>query len=178
MNTLLNAVPTEETDLYALGIYSQTLQLYFYLLKNPYYFKYTLCLINGNSSFSKFFHWFVDLGAINVFSKNILKVLLILFRHADYHSFTGRYNRHQIAREGELFPQQVSSCIKQLIFAGLVEKTKRKRIPYYRLATRPTQEFVSYLSFYSSKTIKTNKKGYVLRDSYSGRYKKTRLKNP
>jgi len=168
MNTLLNTAVREEANPYALTIYTRTIEVYFYLVKNPHYAKYYFCLISGNPGFSKFFHWFVDSGAINVFSKNILKVLLILFRHADYRNFAGRYNRHQIAREGELFPQQVSSCIKQLTFAGLVKKIKKKRAFYYKLATKPTQELASYLSFYSTKTIKTNKN----RDSHTGRYKK------
>jgi len=167
MNTLLNIV-REETNPYALTIYTQTIEVYFYLVRNPHYVKYYFCLINGNPGFSKIPHWFVDSGFINVIGKNTAKVLLILFRHADYYSSVGRYNRHQIAREGELFPQQVSSCIKQLTFAGLVKKTKKKRTFYYKLATKPTQELISYLSFYSTKTIKTNKN----RDSHTGRYKK------
>jgi hypothetical protein len=174
MDTLLNTVLTDEADIYALIVYSQTIEVYFYLCENPCYLRYYLCLINGNAGFSKFSHWFVDSGAINVFSKNILKVLLILFRHADYCSFVGRYNRHQIAREGELFPQQVSSCIKQLTFAGVVEKTKKKKTFYYKLATKPTQELLNYLSFYSTKTIKTNKN----RDPHTGRYKKANTNSP
>ena len=168
MNTLFNTASTDKADLYALAIYSQTIEVYFYLIGNPYYVKYYSCLINRNPGFSKLPHWFVDSGAINVFSKNILKVLLILFRHADYYSSVGRYNRHQIAREGELFPQQVSTCIKQLTFAGVVIKTKKKRTFYYKLAAKPTQELINYLIFHSAKTIKTNKN----RDPHNGRYKK------
>ncbi|MDP2940246.1 MAG: hypothetical protein Q8O13_09260 [Candidatus Omnitrophota bacterium] len=177
MNKLLKTVSKDELD-YALITFSETIKLSFYLIENPYSLKYSLYLMKKTSGFAKLFHWHVDLGVINIFSKNTLKILLILYRHANYRDFIGIYKRSQIASKGKLFPQQVSTSMKQLIFAGVVEKFKKKNTLYYRLKTEPSPKLINYLNFYSHKTIKTNKKGYVHRDPYTGRYKKSKTNNP